>query len=175
MSAEEFSAPTASILEKTLRPFREQLVSIAWKDISVRTIKGRQILDGVSGIALPGEVVAVMGASASGKTILLNTLLHRNLQGLIVEGEVLVNGQKIGSAVTSVSAYVQQEDIFVGTLTVREHLMIMAMLKLPSSFSNSMRVARVEQAVRINTQLLILCILLNSTYIEEEQYLKVCG
>ncbi|EYB86136.1 hypothetical protein Y032_0285g1362 [Ancylostoma ceylanicum] len=119
MSADVFSEPTTSttVQEGSLRPFREQLVSIVWKDISVRTMKGRQILDGISGIALPGEVMAVMGASASGKTTLLNTLLHRNLQGLIVEGEVLVNGQNIGSAVTSVSAYVQQEDLFVGTLT----------------------------------------------------------
>ncbi|EYB86135.1 hypothetical protein Y032_0285g1362 [Ancylostoma ceylanicum] len=151
MSADVFSEPTTSttVQEGSLRPFREQLVSIVWKDISVRTMKGRQILDGISGIALPGEVMAVMGASASGKTTLLNTLLHRNLQGLIVEGEVLVNGQNIGSAVTSVSAYVQQEDLFVGTLTVREHLMIMAMLKLPSSFSSSMRVSRVEQNLTI--------------------------
>ncbi|EYB86137.1 hypothetical protein Y032_0285g1362 [Ancylostoma ceylanicum] len=121
MSADVFSEPTTSttVQEGSLRPFREQLVSIVWKDISVRTMKGRQILDGISGIALPGEVMAVMGASASGKTTLLNTLLHRNLQGLIVEGEVLVNGQNIGSAVTSVSAYVQQEDLFVGTLTMR--------------------------------------------------------
>ena len=49
---------------------------------------------------------------------------YRNLlyffQGLTVEGEILVNGQSVGKSVTSVSAYVQQEDIFVGTLTVKK-------------------------------------------------------
>ena len=37
-----------------------------------------------------------------------------------MEGEILVNGQSVGKSVTSVSAYVQQEDIFVGTLTVKK-------------------------------------------------------
>lgn len=107
--------------------------------MKVVTKGGRQILNGVSGIALPGEMLALMGArcvesslhpfevkrffivscSGAGKTTLLNTLLERNLTGLDVEGEVLVNGQKIGRGVTGVSAYVQQEDLFVGTLTVR--------------------------------------------------------
>ncbi|VDL73551.1 unnamed protein product [Nippostrongylus brasiliensis] len=85
--------------------------------------------------------------SGTGKTTLLNILLDRNLAGLDVEGEVLVNGQSIGRGVTSVSAYVQQEDLFVGTLTVREHLMIQAKLKLPSSFNHAMRVARVDEVM----------------------------
>lgn len=93
-------------------------------------------------------MLALMGASGAGKTTLLNTLLERNLTGLDVEGEVLVNGQKIGRGVTGVSAYVQQEDLFVGTLTVREHLMVQARLKLPSSFTTSMRIARVEEVMK---------------------------
>ncbi|KAK6012577.1 hypothetical protein OSTOST_22252 [Ostertagia ostertagi] len=84
----------------------------------------------------------------TGKTTLLNALLERNLGGLTVEGKVLVNGQNIGRGVTSVSAYVQQEDLFVGTLTVREHLMIQAKMKLPSSFTTAMRIARVEEVMK---------------------------
>ena len=82
---------------------------------------------------MPGEVVALMGASGAGKTTLLNSLLQRNLRGLVFEGEILVNGQAIGKNVTNVSAYVQQEDLFVGTLTVKEHLMIQARLRLTCS------------------------------------------
>ncbi|PAV85478.1 hypothetical protein WR25_06946 [Diploscapter pachys] len=121
---------------------------LIWKNIWVRTKSGRDLLKGISGVAVPGEVVALMGASGAGKTTLLNTLLQRNLKGLTVEGEILVNGQSVGKSVTSVSAYVQQEDIFVGTLTVREHLMIQARLRLPSSFSAKQRVARVEEVMR---------------------------
>ncbi|CAJ0602958.1 unnamed protein product [Cylicocyclus nassatus] len=97
---------------------KRERITVVWEDIKVRSTSGRQILKGISGVALPGEVVAIMGASASGKTVFLNALFHRNLHGLTVEGDILVNGQRIGSTITSVSAYVEQEDIFVGTLTV---------------------------------------------------------
>ena len=46
----------------------------------VRTKSGRDLLKNVSGVAVPGEVVALMGASGAGKTTLLNTLLQRNLK-----------------------------------------------------------------------------------------------
>ncbi|GBN57278.1 hypothetical protein AVEN_166318-1, partial [Araneus ventricosus] len=63
-----------------------------------------------------------MGASGAGKTTLLNVLTGRNLRLLNVDGEVLVNGENVGQAITRLSAYVQQDDLFIGTLTVREHL-----------------------------------------------------
>lgn len=49
----------------------------------------------------------------------MRSIENVKFQGLEVEGEILVNGQNIGKGVTSVSAYVQQEDLFLGTLTVR--------------------------------------------------------
>ena len=39
-----------------------------------------------------------------------------------VRGTVAVNDRPIGSEITSMSAYIQQEDLFVGSLTVKEHL-----------------------------------------------------
>lgn len=76
----------------------------------------------VSGQVRPGQLLAIMGASGAGKTTLLNVLTNRNLRRLVVEGEVLVNGENVGSSMTRISAYVQQDDLFIGTLTVREHL-----------------------------------------------------
>jgi len=68
----------------------------------VKTIRGgklfrptstkKTILDGVSGIAEPGELHAIMGPSGGGKTSLLNTL-SRRLK--ITEGKILLNGQKL--------------------------------------------------------------------------------
>ena len=60
--------------------------------------------------------------SGAGKSTLLNVLTQRNLGGLSVTGKVLVNGADLGSAVAKVSAYVQQDDLFMSTLTVKEHL-----------------------------------------------------
>jgi ABC-type multidrug transport system ATPase subunit len=90
----------------------------------VWTDKGRQILFNMSGVARPGQLIAIMGASGAGKSTLMNTLTGRNRTGVHIEGGVYVNGRDIGRAITSVSAYVQQDDLFCGTLTVREHLYI---------------------------------------------------
>lgn len=77
----------------------------------------------VTGVAYPGELLAIMGSSGAGKTTLLNTLTFRNSSSIIVNGQRAVNGIPINSTtLASLSAYVQQDDLFIGTLTVREHL-----------------------------------------------------
>ena len=68
---------------------------------------------------LPNEHTFYSGA---GKSTFMNILTHRNLEGLSVDGEVLVNGENLGKGITRVSAYVQQDDLFIGTLKVKEHL-----------------------------------------------------
>ena len=64
-----------------------------------------------------------MGASGAGKTTLLNVLTHRNNDKLRITGNLVVNGEVVTpDTLTSRSAYVQQDDLFIGTLTVREQL-----------------------------------------------------
>ena len=77
----------------------------------------------VTGIIRPGELCAIMGASGAGKTTLLNILNFRNRGKLQVTGDVQINGKAANwDMVTRNSGYVQQDDLFIGTLTVREHL-----------------------------------------------------
>ncbi len=52
----------------------------------------------------------------------MNVLAHRNIAQVQVTGTVKVNGQPIGIGINALSAYIQQEDLFIGSLTVREHL-----------------------------------------------------
>lgn len=52
----------------------------------------------------------------------MNVLAHRNIYQMEVRGTVEINNGPIGPEISSMSAYIQQEDLFVGTLTVREHL-----------------------------------------------------
>lgn len=63
-------------------------------------------------------------ASGAGKTSLLNALNFRNRGNLVVDGDVKVNGQLIKSqkSLAAISGYVQQDDLFVGSMTVKEHL-----------------------------------------------------
>ncbi len=51
-------------------------------------------------------------------------LNFRNRGNLKVNGDVKINGQLVKSvaSLSSLSGYVQQEDIFIGTLTVKEQL-----------------------------------------------------
>ena len=61
--------------------------------------------------------------SGAGKSTLLNVLASQNTSRLKVNGIVRLNGiEASASDISHVSAYVQQEDIFFGTLTVIEHL-----------------------------------------------------
>ena len=70
-----------------------------------------------------------MGASGAGKTTLLNTLMFRSMPNIQVSGRRAVNGVSVTcSTVASLAAYVQQEDLFIGTLTVREHLVFQVLL-----------------------------------------------
>ena len=65
-----------------------------------------------------------MGASGAGKTTLLNVLTFRSSRNLQITGNVKVNGRLITNSyeLASISGYVEQDDIFIGTLKVKEHL-----------------------------------------------------
>lgn len=39
-----------------------------------------------------------------------------------MNGDVRVNGVNVGRGIRNISAYVQQDDLFIATMTVREHL-----------------------------------------------------
>lgn len=84
----------------------------------------RHIIRDVKGIAYPGSLMAIMGASGAGKTTLLNIINFRNRGNLKITGDVKINGEPVTStaAVSSISGYVQQEDMFIGYLKVKEQL-----------------------------------------------------
>ncbi|XP_065827732.1 protein white-like isoform X3 [Oscarella lobularis] len=88
------------------------------------------ILDNVRGIARATELIALMGASGAGKTTLLDFLANQT-SSLKVTGTVRLNGRKITkSELGNVAAYVHQEDLFIGTLKVSEHLRFQAALRM---------------------------------------------
>ena len=112
---------------------------LTWKDIQfTATIekKPSQILKGVSGFANPGEILAIMGSSGSGKTSLLSILSNQIIlqRNTIVTGSVEINGVNIKTIdYSSFSRYVMQQDILMPTLTVKEALIFAATLKIKGS------------------------------------------
>ncbi|CCD71158.2 ABC transporter domain-containing protein [Caenorhabditis elegans] len=109
----------------------------------------KRILDSVFGVARPGEVTAIIGPSGAGKTTLLNVLTKRNLSNLKATGSVKVNGIRAErSYMRQVCAYVQQDDCFIGSLTVEEHLKFMAKLKMGSEYDLNEQERRVKSVMR---------------------------
>jgi len=108
----------------------------------------KTIVNNVSGVVKPGEVVAIMGASGAGKSTFLNALVFRNTQGLDIDGQRYFNGNvATPNAMRAVSAYIQQADLFIGTLTPREHLTFMSRVNMDKSVPRSMRKERVDAVI----------------------------
>uniref|UniRef100_A0A914ZIG9 ABC transporter domain-containing protein n=1 Tax=Parascaris univalens TaxID=6257 RepID=A0A914ZIG9_PARUN len=102
-----------------------------------------------SGFACPGELLAIMGGSGAGKTVLLDTLTGIDRADVNVTGVVTINGEELRSAdMRRVSAYVQQADLFIGTLTVKEQLQFSAELRMDRSLSKQSRQQRVQQVIK---------------------------
>ncbi|KAK2570404.1 Protein white [Acropora cervicornis] len=107
----------------------------------------RQILFDVNGKIESGTLLAVMGSSGAGKSTLMNVLAHRNIGQIQVAGTVAVNGHAMGIDINSLSAYVQQEDLFIGSLTVREHLTFQAALRMEKHTPEKRRKERIEEVM----------------------------
>ncbi|XP_076032219.1 eye pigment precursor family transporter white [Oratosquilla oratoria] len=108
----------------------------------------KHILKDVTGICRPGELLAIMGSSGAGKTTLLNVLTHRNNRKVRITGDLYVNGKRAEpDMLTSRSAYVQQHDMFIGSLTVKEQLVFQAMLRMDRCLSYEQRMSRVDEVI----------------------------
>ncbi|KAF7877304.1 hypothetical protein EAF04_000987 [Stromatinia cepivora] len=111
-------------------------------------LNGKQILSGVQGVAHPGEIMAIMGASGAGKTTFLDILARKNKRG-VVQGNFYVNGEKVtDNEYRSVIGFVDQEDAMLPTLTVHETIMTSALLRLPRDMGRSAKEQRVFEVER---------------------------
>ncbi|OTF71631.1 hypothetical protein BLA29_009803, partial [Euroglyphus maynei] len=85
----------------------------------------------------------------SGKTTLLNTLTGRNLSHYNHEGVVLINRQRAQiDTIKSISGYVQQGDLFVPMLTVKEYLIFMSLVRMDrKKFTDHDRNRRIDEII----------------------------
>lgn len=113
--------------------------------ISMRRGKKKEILKNCSGIMGPG-VNAILGPTGSGKTTLLGILAGRCKESGL-EGDILVNGEPRKKSFRLQCGFVVQDDVVMGTLTVRENLAFSAALRLSSEFTSHDRKARVEMII----------------------------
>uniref|UniRef100_A0A673WXC2 Broad substrate specificity ATP-binding cassette transporter ABCG2 n=1 Tax=Salmo trutta TaxID=8032 RepID=A0A673WXC2_SALTR len=105
----------------------------------------REILVDLNGIMRPG-LNAILGPTGSGKSSFLDVLAARkDPSGL--SGEVLIDGVPQPPNFKCLSGYVVQDDVVMGTLTVRENLRFSAALRLPRSVPQKEKEARVNDLI----------------------------
>ena len=123
--------------------------SLYFENVSYR-LNGKQILSGVQGVAHPGEIMAIMGASGAGKTTFLDILARKNKRG-VTSGDFYVNGEKVNDTeYKNVVGFVDQEDTMLPTLTVHETIMNSALLRLPRDMG---RIAKEQRVYEVEKQL----------------------
>lgn len=139
-STESITAAAVEAQQKCKRP-----VKLTWTNVSysvmidqpgTKTKQEFQVIKNVSGYALPGQVLYIMGASGAGKTSLLNIISDRisMKSGSKLTGDVLINDKNKVSSATfgTIASFVMQDDILFEFLTVREALTFAARLRLSS-------------------------------------------
>uniref|UniRef100_A0A8C6M7J3 ATP binding cassette subfamily G member 2 (JR blood group) n=1 Tax=Nothobranchius furzeri TaxID=105023 RepID=A0A8C6M7J3_NOTFU len=90
---------------------------------------------------------AVLGPTGSGKSSFLDILAARkDPAGL--SGKVLIDGAPQPPNFKCLSGYVVQDDVVMGTLTVRQNLSFSAALRLPSSVPQKEKEARVNHLLK---------------------------
>uniref|UniRef100_UPI00398F26ED broad substrate specificity ATP-binding cassette transporter ABCG2 n=1 Tax=Pristiophorus japonicus TaxID=55135 RepID=UPI00398F26ED len=106
----------------------------------------KEILSDINGIMRPG-MNAILGPTGSGKSSLLDILAARkDPSGL--KGDVLVDGTPQPSNFKCISGYVVQDDVVMGTLTVRENFQFSAALRLPRSICIREKNERINKVIK---------------------------
>ncbi|OWZ19179.1 ABC transporter [Phytophthora megakarya] len=135
--------PPATIVEapQLILEWRSLQLEIPVQNAQTKESEQKIILESMDGVARPGELLVVMGPSGAGKSSLLDCISGRNSA---IKGQVTVNGSPWTKKLKRFAAYVMQEDLFHATLTVREHLILQARLRMSGSFSQEQYVGRVD-------------------------------
>ncbi|XP_060043771.1 broad substrate specificity ATP-binding cassette transporter ABCG2 isoform X1 [Erinaceus europaeus] len=106
----------------------------------------KEILSGINGIMRPG-LNAILGPTGGGKSSLLDILAARkDPSGL--SGDVLINGGPRPANFKCISGYVVQDDVVMGTLTVRENLQFSAALRLPTMMDSREKNERIDKIIK---------------------------
>ncbi|KAJ3394467.1 hypothetical protein HDU84_008463 [Entophlyctis sp. JEL0112] len=121
-------------------------VDINFSDVSYTLPSGQVILSGVTSKATAGSVTAILGPSGAGKSTLLDILAGKAKQGFI-SGKISYDGVSADSSAVRMIAYVDQDDLLLPSLTVRETLLFSANLRLPEAMSKKEKSERVDQVI----------------------------
>jgi len=110
---------------------------------------GKSVLSNVSFYIKPGTMTLILGPPGGGKTSLFNILTNRITKGQI-SGEVLFNGKEINPINHNrMVSYVNQLDIHLAPLTLKQTLMFSAECQMPEDTTYEEKERRVDCVMRM--------------------------
>ncbi|XVF63293.1 hypothetical protein PTKIN_Ptkin09bG0076300 [Pterospermum kingtungense] len=110
-------------------------------------IQEKTILNNITGVVSPGEILAILGPSGSGKSTLLNALAGRLQQGHGFSGTILANNKKPSKQIAKRTGFVTQDDVLYPHLTVRETLVFCSLLRLPKTLTKKEKISVAEMVI----------------------------
>lgn len=131
---------------RSLEPVDASADTIEAVDVAVEA-SGKRLLEGVSLVIQPGEMVAVMGPSGAGKSTLLAVL---NGQLAPASGRIVIGGLDLHDHFELFRGrigYVPQDDILHADLTVWQALWYAARLRLPRDMADAEIARRIRQVL----------------------------
>ncbi|XP_021608822.2 ABC transporter G family member 9 [Manihot esculenta] len=150
---DEADAEVAAIFKKANHPVTLKFEDVVYK-VSLKKrgscqkrmkLEEKVILRGITGIVLPGEMLAMLGPSGSGKTTLL-TALGGKLGGKL-RGTITYNGKRFSNAIKRNTGFVTQDDVLYPHLTVTETLVFTALLRLPNNLTKEDKIMQAEAVI----------------------------
>jgi len=124
-------------------------IGVSVRNLTKKKRNGGILLDNVSLEISPGEMVAIIGGSGTGKTTLLNAMSGYDR---IPEGKIFYDGVDLHKNLKLLRrsiGYVPQEDIVHKDLKLKEMLLYSARLRMPPGCSQAEREKRVGEAIAI--------------------------
>ncbi|XP_054264069.1 ATP-binding cassette sub-family G member 1-like [Macrosteles quadrilineatus] len=135
---------------------RSKPVDVIFEDVRLTVNTGflyskrsKEVLKGVSGRFVSGELTAIMGPSGSGKSTLLNILTGFQKEGM--KGNISCASRLRKNGTTKLiplnrkdCCYIMQDDNLTPLLTVKEIMLIASELKLDQSMSRKAKVILIE-------------------------------
>ncbi|GAB1859723.1 Protein scarlet isoform X1 [Camponotus japonicus] len=128
---------------------------LSWQNLSVyamdrnRRTVSKQLINNVRGVVRPGELTAILGGSGAGKSSLMTALAFRTGSDVVVHGDIRVDGALATSSyMRRHSGFMHQEDMFIDTMTVLEHIWFMARMKLDGRIHVSSIRLKIDRLLR---------------------------
>lgn len=138
--ASDLGEDTSTVVHIQEPPSHKPQTRFTFTNIKYTVNNGAKVLlDNISGSAVSGKVVLLMGESGAGKSTLLDVCAMRKTlkPDTSLEGTALVNSRSVSEdELSHLSGYCEQNDIHVGEATVYEAVLFSAKLRLPAHLSD---------------------------------------